>query len=251
MKAVKRVLITLGFLSGALALTLHFYNPTREREWRLERVRENRSATVHIANVSPQGEVSFGSGAAISRYGTVLTVSHVAEGGTLFMLEQERNGQIKTYNAVLAASDKRSQLAVLFTSKQFSAAVVFGEHSAVREGDLLYTIGFPGTFQRPMVNAGIVSSRFYHVPTGYPRHSTLVHFVSVPGMSGSPVFNQDGELVGLFNALLYQRTIGAIPPNMGTDAERWAGIISTDPLAQILRKLVETTSPLSTPTMAR
>lgn len=242
MKTIKKILLVLGSLAGFTALILQFHNPFRTEAWRLEHTRENRSATVHIINIT---KIAAGTGVVISRSGSILTAAHVAlPGEIIFVAFYDRSGALQIRLASVGIWDKESQLAVLFTEGGLPPPVTFGRSANVREGDLIYTVGYPGSVRRPMVDAGIVAQRHFTPPPpkNYPRHSMLVTAHPVFGMSGSPVFNSRGELIGIFDAMTGQSTLGA--PRL------WGVVSPTDPVAGILRKW-SATAGRPTPTATR
>ncbi len=226
MKTAKRLLVIIGFFAGFAALALHFYNPLRDPDWRLERVSANKRAIVHILNLT---KIASGSGVVISDAGTILTAAHVAmPGDKIFAVTFDRRGQPVLHLAVVGIWDKDSQLSILFTKGRLPPPVRVGRSAPLRAGNLLYTIGFPGSFSQPMVDAGIIAQRYFMAPREPRMHSILVRITPVPGMSGSPVFNQQGELVGIIDAILGQQTVGG--------HQFWAIVNSTDPLPGIIRK---------------
>lgn len=225
MKTVKKILLVLGSLAGFTALILQFYNPIQTRPWRLERTRENKSATVHIINLARN---TAGSGVVISR-STILTAAHVARPGELvFAVFYDRDGSLQLKMANVGIWDKQSQLAILFTEGGLPPPVKIGRGADMREGDLIYTVGYPGSVRRPMIDAGIIAQRHFMPPRELPRKAFLVTAQPVPGMSGSPVFNSCGELIGIFEAMTGQSTIGGV--------RLWGVVSPTDPLSAILRK---------------
>lgn len=242
MKALKVTLLTLGFLSGTLALALHFYDsPVRAREWRLERVEENRRATVLIINESASGKrKTFGSGVVISRAGTILTAAHIAEKESVTYVVQKRGREFDIRLATPVIVDKESQLAILFTDRGFDAQVTFGRSRDLRDGDLIYTIGHPGGIRRPIVDAGVVSQRYFYQSNDFPRFTTLVKISGAPGMSGSPIFNQDGELVGIYNAIIGFNTLSTVPHGQ---LELWGMILSTDEVSRVIQDFFSSRNP--------
>lgn len=239
MKAVKKILLILGSLAGFTALILQFYNPFRADTWRLERTRENKLATVRIVNVT---RIATGSGVVISSSGSVLTAAHVAlPGETIFVIFYDSKGIMHLKLATVGIWDKESQLAILFTRGELPPPVTFGRSRDVREGDLVYTVGYPGSMKRPMVDAGIVAQRHYTPPQpkNYPRNSILATIHPVFGMSGSPIFNSRGELIGIFDAMTGEYTMGG--PRL------WGVVSPTDSLTRILKKWFAT-SGMPTPT---
>lgn len=239
MKAAKLFLGAMGFAAGVAALILHFYNPFHAPNWYFERLTANKLATVHIFNVT---KTAFGSGVVISSAGTVLTAAHLADPQDILIIASYESGRPAYQLANVGLVDKQSQLAIIFTRDSLSPPVRFGKNRNLRDGEPLYTVGFPGSARRPFVSFGIVAQRFFITPIRMPRHATLVELTPVPGMSGSPVFNREGELVGIFEAITSQQTMGGI--------KLWGVISSTDPLSSIIKKWLST-SGMPAPTANR
>ncbi len=233
MKTLKKVLLALGFASGVAGLALHFWNPTHAPDWRLEKVQENRSATVLILNLNGKHS-STATGVVISQAGTVLTASHVADLGQTVFVVQKHGKNFDVRLATVAINDKESQLAILFTDRPFPHSVKIGRTRALREGDLVYTVGHPGGVSRPVVDAGVIAQR--HHTSELPRQTTLLRLGGAPGMSGSPVFNARGELVGIYNALIGIPTISTVPHGQ---MELYGVMLSIDPLGEVIKTYLE------------
>ena len=238
MKTIKKALIFMCLASGVLALALYFWSIAHP-PWRLNRVAENRNAVVHIFNFSDG--LSRGSGVIISRSGTILTAAHIASpGDILLVVTKDSRGQIKIIPASVGLSDEKSGFSLLFTSGGLPPPVSFGSTRDLREGDLVYTIGFPGQLNYPVVDEGIIANRNIRYQISRHRRSLLIRLTPVPGMSGSPVFNQDGELIGIFDAMIGQLT-------MNNNLQLWGVVTPTDPLTGIIKRwLVATGMPAPT-----
>ncbi len=224
MKTLKHVLILLGFMAGVAALILHFYNPFNVPPWRLERAAANNRATVHIVNVT---QTSLGSGVVISKNGVVLTAMHMVDPGDMIFVVTHENAKPAYHLASVGIADKQSQLAILFTNDALPPPVRIGRSRNLQIGDLIYSTGFPGDMMGSVASFGIVSKKVYITPEKPRRRAILVDLDPVPGMSGSPVFNSRGELVGIFDAMTGQQTIGGV--------RRWGVMSSIDPLSSIIR----------------
>ncbi|MBI2099413.1 trypsin-like peptidase domain-containing protein [Candidatus Uhrbacteria bacterium] len=225
MKTAKTFLAILGFAAAAAALILHFYNPFSSPPWRLERAASNNRATVHIVNIT---QTSLGSGVVISQNGVVLTAMHMANPGDLLFVITHENAKPAYHLASVGIADKQSQLAILFTRDALPPPARIGRTNSLQIGDFIYSIGFPGNMARTVTSFGIVSQKFFFPPQKPRRRAILVDLDPVPGMSGSPVFNSRGELVGIFEAATGQMTMGGI--------RRWGVMNSIDPLSSIIRK---------------
>jgi len=101
--------------------------------------------------------------------------------------------------------DKRSDVALIKIAATGLPTVHFGDSSRLRPGQWVVAIGSPFGFANS-VTAGVVSA------TARPLDQNAVPFIQTdaavnPGNSGGPLFNVDGEVIGI-NAQIYSRTGG-------------------------------------------
>ena len=99
-----------------------------------------------------------------------------------------------------------------------SSSLKLGDSSNVRMGDKVFTIGYPAHWvmgQNPKYTEGVVNAL-----SGI-RDDPKVFQISVqiqPGNSGGPLFNQNGEVIGITQASLDPQlateSIGALPQNV-------------------------------------
>ncbi len=152
-----------------------------------------------------QLETSLGSGVLFSRQGYVITSNHVIAGADEIEILL-RDG--RSTRATLVGSDPDTDLAVLKVDLDDLPAIVLGDSTAMRVGDVVLAIGNPfGVGQT--VTMGIVSA------TGRKRLglSTFENFIQTdaainPGNSGGALINPAGELIGI-NTAIYSRTGGS------------------------------------------
>ncbi len=156
---------------------------------------------------------ALGSGFIIDEKGTVITNNHVIKGAEDILV---RNGD-KEYEATIVGTDPLSDIAVLqIKSKDKFVPVKFGNSDKARIGDWVIAIGNPfglgGT-----VTAGIISARNRNI--GMARYEDFIQTdASInQGNSGGPLFNMDGDVIGINTAILGQSgSIGigfSIPSN--------------------------------------
>jgi len=157
----------------------------------------------------------FGSGFIISDDGFVITNAHVVDGASRIRVSLADQ---REYNAELVGSDKRSDIAVLKIDGTGFPTVRFGDSDDVRVGEWVLAIGSPFGFEHTATQ-GIVSAVARNLPD-----ETYVPFIQSdaavnPGNSGGPLFNTDGEVIGV-NSQIYSRSGGyqglsfAIPINV-------------------------------------
>ena len=157
---------------------------------------------------------ALGSGFIIDEKGIVITNNHVIQGAEDIFVRV--NGD-KNLKAKVIGADPGMDLAVLqIESDQKFTPVQFGNSDTARIGDWVIAIGNPfglgGT-----VTAGIISARNRSI--GLSRYEDYIQTdASInQGNSGGPLFNMNGDVVGINTAILGQSgSIGigfAIPSN--------------------------------------
>ena len=150
--------------------------------------------------------VSTGSGFIISSDGYLLTNNHVVEDADEVKVSL---GDRREYKAEIIGTDPRSDVAVLKIDAEDLPTLKIGKSKKLRVGEWVVAIGSP--FQlRFSVTSGIVSAKGRSIPNG--SDSTYVPFIQTdvainPGNSGGPLFNLDGEVIGI-NSQIYTRSGG-------------------------------------------
>lgn len=155
-------------------------------------------------NGMPPSEVkSLGSGFIISSDGYVITNHHVVKDAdeVVVRLQDRREIVAKTIG-----SDKRSDIALLKIEAKDLPVVKLGSSEPLKAGEWVLAIGSPFGFEHS-VTAGIVSAKGRSLPS-----DNYVSFIQTdvainPGNSGGPLFNLQGEVVGV-NSQIYSRTGG-------------------------------------------
>ncbi len=164
----------------------------------------------------PRALKSLGSGFIISKDGYILTNNHVVEDADEIKVTLSDK---KAYEARLVGRDEKTDLAVLKIDVDHDLpAVKLGDSSELEVGDWLIAIGNPFGLART-VTAGIVSARGRVIGSG-PYDDFIQTDASInPGNSGGPLFNAEGEVVGINTAIVASgQGIGfAIPINMAKD----------------------------------
>ena len=157
---------------------------------------------------------ALGSGFIIDEKGIVITNNHVIKDADDILVRV--NGD-KEYEATIIGKDPLSDIAVLqIKSKDKFLPVKFGDSNKSRIGDWVIAIGNPfglgGT-----VTAGIISARNRNI--GMTRYEDFIQTdASInQGNSGGPLFNMNGDVIGINTAILGQSgSIGigfSIPSN--------------------------------------
>ena len=153
-----------------------------------------------------------GSGVIISTDGTILTNHHVVEGAKEVMVTLADKTE---YKARVLGLDPKTDLAVLkIESDRPLPAATMGDSERLKVGDWVVAIGNPFGLSHT-VTSGIVSAKGRVIGAG-PYDDFIQTDASInPGNSGGPLFNMNGEIVGINTAIIpYGQGIGfAIPVN--------------------------------------
>ncbi|MEN8258685.1 MAG: DegQ family serine endoprotease [Thermodesulfobacteriota bacterium] len=163
-----------------------------------------------------QKRTSLGSGVITSADGYILTNNHVIENADEIHI---RFANHKEYEAKIIGRDKMTDLALIKIEPEGKLPFVkLGNSDKLRVGDWVVAIGNPFGFEQT-VTAGIVSGKGRTLGGGAYDNFIQTDASINPGNSGGPLFNLDGEMVGL-NTAIYSRSGGnigigfAIPVNM-------------------------------------
>jgi serine protease Do len=190
---------------------------------------------------------SLGSGFIISNDGYILTNNHVVANADEVVVRLFDRRELV---AEVIGKDARSDIALLKIDANDLPTVKIGNSSQLKPGEWVLAIGSPFGFEQS-VTAGIVSATGRSLPD-----ETYVPFIQTdvainPGNSGGPLFNLDGEVVGV-NAQIYSRTGGfmglsfTIPIDMAMDvvaqlkdsghvSRGWLGVL----IQEVTRELAE------------
>lgn len=150
------------------------------------------------------GIKSSGTGFAISSNGYIVTNHHVIDGASKISIRGVKSNFAKVYNAKLIVEDKKNDLAIIkiddesFTSLGTPPYTI--NSSICDVGNTVYALGFPlrSTMgDEVKLTNGIISSK-----SGFQGDITAYQ-ISVPiqpGNSGGPLFDSNGNIVGIVNA---------------------------------------------------
>ena len=149
---------------------------------------------------------SLGSGFIIKKNGIVITNNHVIANADDILIKVNS----KEYKAKVIGSDPYMDIAVLkMETKDEFIPVKFGDSNRARVGDWVVAIGNPfglgGT-----VTAGIISARNRDI--NLTRYDDFIQTdASInQGNSGGPLFNLNGEVVGINTAIIAPGQAGSI-----------------------------------------
>ncbi|MEC8157694.1 MAG: Do family serine endopeptidase [Pseudomonadota bacterium] len=149
-----------------------------------------------------------GSGFIISRDGYIVTNHHVVDGADTVVV---RLSDRREFDAEVIGTDQRSDLALLRVDANGLPFLSLGDSEDLKVGQWVLAIGSPFGLDYS-VTAGIVSAKGRSLPT--ERGENYVPFIQTdvainPGNSGGPLFNLEGEVVGV-NSQIFTRSGGSI-----------------------------------------
>ncbi len=151
----------------------------------------------------PRRSSALGSGFVISEDGFIVTNNHVIEEADEIMIEFfPGEGQPKErLPAVVIGKDAKTDIALLKVEAPMPLTYVsFGDSDTARVGDWVLAMGNP-LGQGFSVSAGIVSARNRELSGSYDDYIQTDAAIN-RGNSGGPLFNMDGDVVGVNTAIL-------------------------------------------------
>jgi len=183
---------------------------------------------------------SLGSGFIVSADGYIITNQHVVRGGGRIVV---RLSDRREFDADVVGNDPNSDIALLKIEATDLPVARIGDSGKLKVGEWVMAVGSPFGFEHS-VTVGVVSAKGRALP-----NENYVPFIQTdvainPGNSGGPLFNLDGEVVGV-NSQIFSRTGGymglsfAIPSNVamdvveqlkasGTVSRGWLGVYIQD-----------------------
>jgi serine protease Do len=152
-----------------------------------------------------QESQSLGSGFFISADGYIMTNAHVVESAEKITV---RLTDKREFRAKVIGADKRTDVALLKIDASGLPIITRGDPNRLKVGEWVVAIGSPFGFDSS-VTAGIVSAKGRSLP-----RDNFVPFIQTdvainPGNSGGPLFNMNGEVVGI-NSQIYTRSGGSM-----------------------------------------
>ncbi len=145
----------------------------------------------------PRG-VSSGSGFVVDKAGHVVTAAHVAYGVRYSVRARASNGRI--FNGIVVALKPDNDMGLINIRSLHAPAVIPAASPCLKPGQAVFSLGKP---HAQGDTARIGSVKFMHFGRkvrygrfGYPD-AIVLKMATRRGESGGPVFNADGELVGM------------------------------------------------------
>lgn len=146
----------------------------------------------------PRRSEALGSGFVVSEDGYIVTNNHVIEGADEISIEFFSGQKL---DAKLVGTDPKTDIALLkVESDKPLPFVQFGDSDLMRVGDWVVAMGNP-LGQGFSVSAGIVSARNRELSGTYDDYIQTDAAIN-RGNSGGPLFNMDGQVIGVNTAIL-------------------------------------------------
>jgi serine protease Do len=144
-----------------------------------------------------------GSGFIIESDGYIITNAHVVAQADSVLVKLADKREFK---AEILGVDRRTDVALLKIKAKNLPKVKFGNPEKIKVGQWVAAIGSPFGLENTMT-VGVVSAKGRALP-----QENFVPFIQTdvainPGNSGGPLFNTDGEVIGI-NSQIYSRTGG-------------------------------------------
>ncbi len=154
----------------------------------------------------PNTRPSLGSGFIISDDGYILTNNHVVDGADEIVVRFSDRLEL---TAEVIGQDPLSDMALIKVAAEGLPVVRIGRSRDLKVGEWVLAIGSPFGFDYS-VTAGIVSAKGRSLPTA--QRENYVPFIQTdvainPGNSGGPLFNLDGEVIGI-NSQIFSNSGG-------------------------------------------
>lgn len=155
-------------------------------------------------NITIKSGPASGTGFAVSSNGLVITNHHVVIGATSIKVRGINGDFSKTYNAQVIIDDKNNDLAIIKiedSSFKFLGDIPFVINNKTSDvGSSIFVLGYPlraSMGDEIKLTNGIISSKsgFQGDVTSYQISAPIQ-----PGNSGGPLFDNNGNLIGIVNA---------------------------------------------------
>lgn len=175
-----------------------------------------------MLNPELKGRESLGSGFFIHKDGYILTNLHVIKGAKKISVITDDN---ESYTATIAGTDAPSDLAVLKIDLQQDEKprevrpVVFGNAHDARIGDKVLVFGNPYGLG-VSVSSGIISAKSRNIGLGSQQYLQTDAAIN-KGNSGGPMFNLDGEVIGVNAALFTSQGASGIGFALPSNTANW------------------------------
>jgi S1-C subfamily serine protease len=180
-----------------------------------------------------QQTAGTGTGFIINAEGYIVTNNHVVEGSEALQVIFQSGESV---DATLVGTDPITDLAVIKVDVEVPAVATMGDSTQLRPGDRVIAIGSALGDYTNTVTEGIVSAlgRTLRAGSGGAALENLIqHDAAInPGNSGGPLFNLNGEVVGVNTAVVRMAASGITAEGLGF-------AIPTETVQHIVTSIIE------------
>ena len=172
----------------------------------------NQNTVVTINVLRADGKTASATGFVISPQGYIAIAAHTLDKAKIVNISFS-NGAISEEAKVIAVSKKpRIDLAILQVSVNYLQSVTFRNSNTVQAGQKIAVIGSPKRLQNSITDGLVSQLRNVDDVTMFQISAPIS-----PSSSGSPVFNEDGHVVGIVISSLEEENVQninfALPSN--------------------------------------
>lgn len=172
----------------------------------------NQNTVVTINVLREDGKTASATGFVISPQGYIAIAAHTLEKAKLVNITFS-NGAISEEAKIITVSQKpRIDLAILQVPVNYLPSVTFRNSNTVKAGQQIAVIGSPKRLQNSITNGLVSQLRDVGNATLFQISAPIS-----PSSSGSPVFNEDGHVVGIAISSLEEENVQninfALPSN--------------------------------------
>lgn len=207
---------TFAFMETPSVLAIEFDDPST-REKRLSKfIKMYPTSDSNVPSINDGNKIS-GSGFVVSSDGVIATNAHVIENSDRIDVSLNTELGLKTYTATVLLKDEANDIALLRIEddkfKEFKS-LPYSILKTTEIGEDVFTIGYPLNSlmgDNYKVTNGIISSN-----TGLKDDIRYIQITTPiqPGNSGGPLFNKDGNIVGITTAKLDENAVGTSIENV-------------------------------------
>lgn len=174
-----------------------------------------------MVNPELDSRESLGSGFFIRNDGHILTNAHVINSAKKISVITNDD---KIYDAKIIGIDKSSDLAVIKITPQDEIKdsfkpVIFGNADKSRIGDIVLTVGNPYGLG-VSVSQGIISAKSRNIGLGEQQYIQTDAAIN-QGNSGGPMFNIDGEVIGVNSAIFKTNGASGVGFSLPSNIANW------------------------------
>ncbi len=184
-----------------------------------ETVSDNEDIDNVMLNPLLDGREALGSGFFVRDNGHILTNNHVIKGAQKITVITNSN---KEYEAKVVGVDSVSDLAILKITPKDNETfkiVKFGNADESRIGDIVLTFGNPFGLG-VSVSQGIISAKSRNIGISEQQYIQTDAAIN-QGNSGGPMFNIDGEVIGVNSAIFTTKGASGVGFSLPSNTANW------------------------------